>query len=124
MAKRSHKAAFSELRAIRRALDQQVKFSAQALKILMEMYRDLGLPHDSDEQETSSEIPMRRSGSGILFVRCPGCALAVCSGIVLSVTEAMQRFSNNSTFCTKCKRWFRWADAQMETVKQMSERVN
>jgi hypothetical protein len=92
MAKRSHKPASPELQVIRRALDKQLKVSEEALRILMEMYRDLGLPSDCGQQEPLGESPMKRTASGIPFVRCPSCANAVCSGMILSVTEAMAIF--------------------------------
>ena len=50
-----------------------------------------------------------------MFVRCPTCHTEVCSGIVATVSEAMQRFANNSSFCLVCRQWFKWADAAAET---------
>ena len=54
----------------------------------------------------------------VLYVRCPVCNHAVCAGIIISVEEAFQRFGDNSSFWLTCRRWFRWADAELENSRE------
>ena len=54
------------------------------------------------------------SRAGVLFLRCPACHTAVCSGIVATVREASDKFAENRSFCLVCRQWFRWAEAQAE----------
>ena len=45
---------------------------------------------------------------GVLYIHCPRCQSAVCSGIVTSIAEARARFRENVSFCVVCRDWFQW----------------
>jgi len=51
---------------------------------------------------------------GVLYVRCPRCDGAVCSGIVTTLAEARARFRENVSFCVVCREWFPWDAARAE----------
>ena len=46
--------------------------------------------------------------SGVLYIHCPRCQGAVCSGVVTTIAEAKARFHANVSFCVVCRDWFGW----------------
>ena len=60
--------------------------------------------------------------SGLIFVACPRCHHALCSGVVDTPDTARARYAENVSFCVVCRQWFKWADAEVTAQPANSSR--